>query len=445
MSDTKQRFVWDRRTFIKRAAVAAAAPLFIPSSALGLGSRPAPSNRVQLAVIGSGGMGGINAANMVSHPAAQFVEFCDVDQVHADAVATNIENYYSIHRPGPRHQGIRRTGDFRETIKRDDVDAVVIATPDHWHAIIAIAAMNAGKDVFGEKPLTLTIGEGIEMVKAVRRTGRVFQHGTQCRSMPQVQRAVELVRNGRIGKLQKVLIGCTMAGAIGPQPEMPVPDHFDYDMWLGPAPWAYYTAARCHANFRNILDYSGGSITDLGTHYCDVANWGSDKQLTGPVEIEGAGAFPSDGLYNVAVTFDFTCRFADGLVYEASTNYDWGWGVRWIGEEGWIHLPLSHPVPPSPTTASDPRILDSVIRPHEYHVPASDNHWHHFIDCVLARKTPVAPIEIAHRSVSIPHLANLAMQLQRKLRWDPDAERFVNDAEANERIYKPYRGAWSLT
>jgi hypothetical protein len=179
-------------------------------------------------------------------------------------------------------------------------------------------------------------------------------------------------------------------------------------------------------------------------HYCDVANWGCDKERTGPVEITARGEFPRDGLYNTAVQFDFACRFEDGLVYEGSTRFDWGWGVRWIGDEGWIHLPMSHPAPPSATKASDPRVLASRLRPHEWRAPISDNHWTHFIDCVLSRAEPVAPIEVAHRSASIPHLANLAMQIGRPLRWDPRAERFHGDNEANARILKPYRGDWTL-
>lgn len=430
--------LWSRRGVLKAAAALAAAPAFVPASALGRGGRPAPSGRVAMALLGCGSMGVGGALTMRAHPACEYIAGCDPDRQRRESFAARLA---ADERP---FRGAATANDFRDILVRDDIDAVYIASPDHWHAAMAIAALDAGKHVYCEKPLALAIGEGIAIRAAARRSGRVFQHGTQARSNAQVRQAVELVRNGRIGKVRKVELGFAKGVDSPPVAEQPIPEGFDYDLWLGPAPWAPYAEERCHHYFRYNLDYSGGSITDLGSHYLDAAMWGCGKEDTGPVEIEGIGDFPRDGLYNTAVDYEFRSRFDDGLVFEGSTRRPWGWGVHWIGDEGWIRLTMAHPLPPIPTEASDPAILAAGILPHEWRTRPSRNHWTEFVDSVLAGSEPVVGVEAAHRTTTVAHLANLAMQLRRPLRWDPAAERFPGDAEANRRLTKPYRGDWTL-
>jgi predicted dehydrogenase len=434
-----------RRDFVRTTgtgALGVAAHWLIPSRALGLGGAVAPSNRITLGVIGTGTMGGIDIANFLGLDDVEIVALCDVDRGHIQATRKLIFDYYGR---------VGRTGhiddyrDFRELLARPDIDAVLIATPDHWHATIAVAAAKAGKDVYGEKPLALTIAEGREMVQAMERFGRVFQVGTQARSSAVVQRAVELVRNGRIGEIERVKVTLPLYGSCEPQPVMEVPDGFDYGMWLGPAPWAPYTRMRCHLNFRMIRDYSGGSITDHGAHRFDVAQWGCNREHTGPLSVEGEGRFPTHGLFNTVTDAHFECGFADGLVYEGWTTNDQSvWGARFVGSEGWLFLPMMAPLPHMPLQASNPSILNSAIGPGEYHAPRSTNHQRDFIDCVKSRREPVAPVEVGHRSASICHLANIAMLTGRRIEWDPEGEVIQNDPQAAAMLNVSYREPWRL-
>ena len=320
-------------------------------------------------------------------------------------------------------------------LARDDIDAVFVATPDHWHACIGLAAMRAGKDVYGEKPLGLTIAEGQTLVQGVRRHGRVFQIGTQLRSHRLVKRLCELVRNGAIGKVRHAKVGLPAGGHIPPQPTMPVPEGFDYDLWLGPAPFAPYTKLRCHNTFRAILDYSGGPVTDLGTHYLDVMQWAMGLDLTGPMEIQGQGDFDHYGLSDIAQSYQFTLKYANG--FEADCSTDHPWGVRWEGETGWIYVPLGGPGPEtSPKTQvpafSDPAILQTTLPDNAIRFHPSLDHHQTFVDCVRTRARPAAPIESGHRATSTCHLANIAMRLGRKVRWNPERETFMGDESANQ-------------
>ena len=445
-----------RRTFLKNAASVAGAvaafPYIVPSSALGGAGGVAPSNRVVMGCIGTGNQGTNDMNDFLQDKRVQIVAVCDVNRESAGYWDNRIggrepakrivtEHYARTSAPGT-YKGCRAYEDFRDLLARDDIDAVLIALPDHWHSIAVIEASKAGKDIYGEKPLSLTIAEGRAMCDAVHRYGRIFQTGSQQRSDHNFRRACELVRNGRIGKLHTVK--CGLPGGtpdISKQghrdkPER-VPDGFNYDMWLGSAPYAPYCPARCHVNFRWILDYSGGQVTDWGGHHPDIAQWGMGTENTGPVEIKNAkGEFARDGLYNTAKSFYFECVYKNGVKLIIS-NKERG-GVTFEGTEGWVWADRGR------HDANPKSLLESVIKPDEIHLYRSDNHAGNFIDCVISRDEPVAPIETAHRSITIGHLGNIAMRLGRDLKWDPDAERFVNDDGADRMLSRTMRSPWRV-
>jgi predicted dehydrogenase len=332
--------------------------------------------------------------------------------------------------------------DFRDVLARKDVDAVLIALPDHWHSIPVIMAAKAGKDIYGEKPLSLTIAEGRAMANAVKENKRVFQTGSQQRSDARFRKACELVRNGRIGKLETVTCGLP-----GGTPDLSrdgkrkateaVPEGFNYEMWLGPAPEAPYCPARCFVNYRWIFDYSGGQITDWGGHHPDIAQWGMGTEMTGPVEIRpGAVKWANDGLYNTATEYTFEGLYENGVRLVVTSRARGG--VTFEGEDGmiWVNRGAIESKPD--------RLVYSDIADNEFHLYKSDDHFKNFIDCVLSRKEPVAPIEQAHRTITIAHLGNIALKLGRPLKWDPVREQIINDAEANKMLSRPMRGPWKI-
>jgi len=332
--------------------------------------------------------------------------------------------------------------DFRDLIARDDIDAVCITTPDHWHAICAIQAAAAGKDIYCEKPMTLTIAEGRVMAEAVRQYNVVFQTGTQRRSSQLYRFICEVVRNGRIGKLQKALV------AIGPNNKqappsdwkpMPVPDWLDYEMWLGPAPWAPYHKDRCLYTFRFGADYSGGQTTNLGAHGIDIVQWANGTDDTGPVEIEDLGGeFPADGLFTTATKVHFRARYANGAELVCRTQEDEIY--RFEGTEGWIQVPTYS----DEITCHPESLKTTVISPDEIHLYESNDHHRNFGECIKTRGQTAAPVEVGHRSVTICHLGNIAMQLKSRLRWDPVAERFTDSHEANTLLSRAMRSPWHL-
>ncbi len=426
----------ERRNFLKTTAAAAvAAPTIVPSTIFGAS---APSNRLTMGSIGMGGMGNADAERFLPRDDVQIVAVCDVDELHLLRAQNKIESVYAQKASSEKYNGCDAYKDFRKIIDRKDIDLVCIATPDHWHAIPAIMAANAGKDIYCEKPIGLTIEEGIKMRDAVQRNGIIWQTGSQQRSDRNFRFACELVRNGRIGELKKVFVGLPTGNPCPPYSEDPVPEGFDYDFWLGPAPKAPYSNLRCHWNFRWILDYSGGQLSDWAGHHCDIAHWGMDTELTGPVEVEGSGTFPRDGLWNTATHYNFTCTYANGLTMNVTNNTINKQGIRFEGTKGWIWVKRRE------IDAEPKNLLTSIIGRNEIHLYRSDDHGGNFIDCVKSREETVAPIEKLHRSVSIAHLGNIAMLLGRKLKWNPDRERFVDDAEANRMLSRSMRAPWHL-
>jgi predicted dehydrogenase len=424
-----------RRSFVKGAALAAA-PYIIPASALGKGPRPAPSNRITLGMLGLGSMGLRHVTGFLAEEECQITAVCDVDAQRVTRAATVINEHYG-------NQDCKTFSDFRDLIACDDIDALCIAVPDHWHAIPAIMAIRAGKDVYGEKPLALTVAEGKEMVREVRRHSCVWQTGSWQRSTKHFRFACELVRNGRIGKLERVEVGIGEGMTIEPQPVMPVPEGFDYEMWLGPAPWAPYTEKRCHWNFRWILDYSGGQVTDWGAHHIDIAQWGMGTDDTGPVEVEGRGVFPEDGLWDAAVDYRFGCTYANGVKLLVGCNHHVKQGVRFIGDQGWVHVTRKG------VEASKESLLKEVFGPDEIHLPrpTGDHRQGHrtdFLKCIKSRGCPITPVEVGHRSITIAHLGNIAMLTGRKIHWDPVKEDILGDDTARRMLTRAMREPWHM-
>ena len=446
----------DRRNFLKSTAAAAALsgfPTIVPASALGRDGKVSPSNRITLAMIGTGNQGFNDLRSFFGDERVQVVAVCDVNKESLgywqgklggrEPAKRLVDEHYAKNKPSGKYEGCKAYNDFREVIDRKDIDAVEICTPDHWHAIPVIAAARAGKDIYCQKPLSLTIVEGRAMSDAVKQANVVFQTGSQQRSDKNFRLACELVRNGRIGKLHTVRVGLpggradyAMTGD-RKKPE-PVPDGFDYDLWLGPAPDAPYAPARCHVNFRWIYDYSGGQVTDWGGHHPDCAQWGMGTDDTGPIEIRAAKAeFPPDPLWNTATEYYFEAIYESGVKMIISNKEKMG--VTWEGSEGSVSADRGR------HDANPKSILDSKIGENEIHLYKSDDHFRNFIDCVISREPCAAPVETAHRSITICHLGNIAMRLGReRLRWDPAKEQILEDTEASKMLSRDYRNPWRL-
>lgn len=425
-----------RRTFLRKAVGAVAFPYVVSAQALGNAGSPrrvAASNRITLGMIGVGDHGTkVNLKNFLSNSDAQVVAVCDVDSSHLDRARNIVNGKYG-------NDDCAAYKDFREIITRDDIDAVAISTPDHWHALMSVMAAKTGKDVFCEKP-TLTIHEGRVLSDTIRHYGRIFQTASGIRSQFVYHRMCELVRNGRIGKIHTIRVqlpsGPHRPG--NPTP-MPVPTGLDYDMWLGPAPWTPYTKDRLHYHWRWVLDYSGGQLTDWGAHHISIAQWGNNTDLTCPVEVEGKGTFCKGGLYNTAKEYRIEYRYASGVKLIVASGTP---GVRFEGDEGWI---TNSPDRQAPLKTSPESILSSVIAPNEIHLyTCRAGEQRNFLDCVKSRRPCFYPEEVGHRVFTISHIGNISMMLGRKLRWDPENERFINDEEADRMLSRAMRSPWHL-
>ena len=423
-----------RRNVLK-AASALAAPLFVPASALGKDGQTAPSNRITIGMIGVGSHGQDRnlSGGFLNWKDARVLAVCDVDDTRAAQAKAKAEKRYD-------GQGVDSCRDFRQVLERKDIDAVMVSTPDHWHVPISVMAMRAGKDVICEKPLTLTISEGKLLVETARRYGRITQTSSENRSSQVYHRICELVRNGRIGRLRKIEVGLPTGWSVQPASKQvqPPPPTLDWDLWLGPAPAAPYSPARCHWNFRWIMDYSGGMLTDWGAHLIDIAQWGHDSERSGPVEVEGRGEWPQDSLYDTATKWDLNYAYADGVKLRVFSDVP---SIRFEGTDGWVRSMgwLGK------VEASSDRILESTIGSTETRLfTCPDGEHRNFLDCVKSRTPCYAPFEVGHRTITIAHLGNIAMKTGRKLRWDPAHERFPDDDQANRMLSRPMRAPWSL-
>lgn len=408
--------------FAREAAAADA------ESALSQPRRIGPNDTINMAVIGPGGpRGGFrqglgDARWIASKKGIKFVAVCDVDGMHRDAAATQF---------GP---DTAKYVDYRECLRHKDLDAVVIGTPDHWHAEIAIAAMKAGKDVYCEKPLTLFVSEGRDIAKAAAKYKRVFQTGSQQRSDARFRLACELVRNGRIGRLKTVTAHLPTGPVGGPFEAKPIPSDLEWNLWLGPAPMVDYLVERTHGSFRWWLDYSGGMLTDWGAHHHDIAQWGMGMDESGPQSVTGTCKSPpvlSPHHYNTFPEYDVTFEYPNGVTL-ISTNQGEN-GVTFVGEEGEVFVSRGT------IRASDPKLLEAPLPANATRLEASNDHAQNFVDAMRSRKNPICHAEVGHRSVSVCHLANISLRLAgRKLKWDAQKERF-DDEEANLMLTRPRR------
>ncbi len=454
-----------RRSFMTTAAggigassvLAAGFPTVVPASVLG---PAAPSKRINVGAIGTGRISrGHDMPGVWKYENARIVAVCDLDSKRLEDAKTLVNGYYAK-LAGKAYEGVVGYPDYRELLRNTDVDAVLISTPDHWHALIAVAAVEAGKDVYLQKPASLTIAEGRALSNAVHRTGRIFQIGSQQRSSPQFRYAAELVRNGRIGRLQTVEVGLPVDPAGDVEPEMPVPGNLNYEMWLGSTPYVYYTEKRVHPQdgydrpgWLRCSQFGAGMITGWGSHHIDCAHWAMGTEYTGPVEIWGQAEFPTKGLWDVHGKFRTEALYADGVRMVISDELPNG--IKFLGSDGWIFVsrgdervtssdPVAKLKDAQALAASNPAVLTSVIGPGEIHLYESKDHHGNWLDCVRSRLPPIAPVEVAHRSCSACLLHNIAMITKRRLRWDPLRERFENDDEANALLSRPQRWPYIL-
>jgi predicted dehydrogenase len=448
------------RRRVLQTAAAIGFPAIVPSTVFG---QNAPSNRINIGVIGVGRIArGHDMAETFKYDHAQILAVCDLDSKRLALGKQLVDETYSK-KYGRAWDSARPYADHHELLAAKDLDAVIIATPDHQHAILAVHAVKAGKDVYLQKPASLTIAEGRTMSDAVTATGRILQIGSQQRSdkpWPQFRRACELVRNGRIGQLKHVEVGLP-GDPSGPEaPRQPIPANLNYDAWLGSTPEAYYTEMRVHPQgsfdrpgWLRCEQFGAGMITGWGAHHIDTAHWGMDMEHSGPVEIWGSAEFPISGLWNVHGKFLTHARYANGVTMDISGDFPNG--VKFIGTEGWIFVARDAPVTssdpsfggqkPTPAlAASNPKILDSVIGANEIHLRRSEEQHGDWLDSIRSRKPPSAPAEIGHRACSTCLLHHAAMKTGRRLHWDPKAERFIGDDAANALLSRPQRKPYTF-
>jgi len=442
---TPKSFRISRRSFLKTCSASAAAtglPLWFVERETALAatatSTSSPNDRPRIALVGCGGMGRGDAANASRF--GDIIAVCDVDKSHAEAAAKQFTK-----------EGKTPTqfADFRKVMEREDIDVIIQGTPDHWHTLVNMAAAKAKKDVYGEKPLTLTIDEGKRIVEAVRRNGIVLQTGTQQRSMRKFRLACELVRNGRIGKLQQVTVYLPAGLREGPFASKPVPSGLNWDYWQGQAPATDYVPQRCHTNFRFWFDYSGGTMTDWGAHHNDIARWAIGA--LGPVTITGKVlADPIPGGYTAFSDYEVTLTYANGVKQVIKTTRDdsiFGGvineagqrnGVKFEGSDGWVWVNRGD------INASDEALITTPLPEDAVRLEASGDHMGNFFECVRTRKRPIADVEVGHRSASVCHLAVISLRTGLTLQWDPKQERFVGEGAKTANRYlarqmrKPY-------
>jgi predicted dehydrogenase len=453
---------FSRRQFLKTSLAGAAGvslmPTIIPSSVLGA---DAPSNKIQIGQIGCGRIANeMDMPGILKHDIARVVAVCDLDSKRLGLAKARVEKHYAGKTGSPTALDVRAFGDYRELLKDHQIDAVAISTPDHWHSEPVIAAALAGKDIYVQKPLSMTLVEGREVSDIVSRKQRAFQIGSQQRSdspWPQFRRACELVRNGRIGKVHTVQVGLPTDPSGGSTKEDPVPANLNYAMWLGWTPEAPYNEDRVHPQnslsarpgWLRIDSYCLGMITGWGSHHMDIAHWGMDTELTGPIEADGHAEFPKSGLWNVHGPYHIEMKYANGATVIIDNKFENG--VRFEGSEGWVFVSRgsAKATASDPATgnskafaASSPTIMKSEIGPNEIHLHASSDHHLDWLNSIRTRQRSATTPEIAHRSTSACEIAWITMKLGRKVRWDPVKEVFLNDDQANAMRSRPQRAPY---
>ena len=448
-----------RRDFLKKsmaAAVATGFPTIVPASVLG---QAAPSNRINVGAIGVGRISrGHDLPGIWQFDQARIMAVCDLDSNRVEQAKILINGIYS-RKTGKPWDGVTGYHNYHELLANKDIDAVVISTPDHQHAILAVDAVHAKKDIYLQKPASLTIAEGRAMSNAVNASGQIVQIGSQQRSWKQFHRACELVRNGRIGELKHVEIGLPGDPSGPDAPSMPIPSNLNYDTWLGSTPEVYYTEIRVHPQdgfsrpgWLRCEQFGAGMITGWGAHHVDTAHWGMNTEYTGPIEVWGTAEFPTHGLWDVHGKFLTHAIYSNGVTMDISGDFPNG--IKFYGSEGWIFVTRDEMVTPTgsgkpsaapqPLTAGNPKILDSVIGPNEVHLYQSNDQHGNWLECIKSRKAPIAPAEIGHRACSTCLIHHIAMKTKRRLYWDPIKEHFKNDDEANCMLSRPQRAPYMM-
>ena len=422
-----------RRQFVHRLTAAVAVPLIVPGSALGLNGSVAPSNRIAFGGIGFGPRARTIIPNFLSFREIQFIAFseCRADRLHAAKKA--VDEHYG-------NTDCTAYPDFREMLARKDLDAVVIATGNRWHGLASIYAARAGKDVYSEKPITLTIAEGRALVDTCRRFGTIYQAGTQRRSIPCYKLAAELVRRGKIGRVHTVEMRVWDGDAFPHEKPVPVPEGWDYDMWLGQAPWFPYTLERGR-HWHYFWDTGEGMMTDMGCHYTDQMQWALGRDHTGPVEFENRGELPDPAKFcsDTPITATAQCRYADGIrciMHQRGTFQDRY--IKFLGDEGWIHVNDET----NRVTAEPRSILTSEAGATAGWGDASD-HVRNLLHSIRSRAPTICPPEAAHRATTICQAWSISLRLGRKLKWDPVTERFDLEA-ANRMLWREPRAPWRI-
>ncbi len=456
-----------RRHFLAAAGAAVAVPTIIPASALGRGDRPAPSERITLGVVGWGMQGPGNTASFLAQSDCQVVAACDLDTHHLRSALDTINGHYG-------NKDCARYRDYREMMARDDIDAVMLAVPDHWHALVAVEAAKNKKDIYGEKPLARTIAEQQAIVRAVKRNHRIWQMGSWQRSVGNFHKAAEIVRNGLIGRVTRVEVGLPAGhhDFAGTEPALlqkfaalpdkiddpakvvpgtpgwnvavsEAPSELDFETWLGPSREEPYIQARVHMNWRWNYNTGGGQLMDWIGHHCDIAHWGLDFDNSGPSVIEGHGDFPpAEAIWNTSTKYHADLQYPENIAMVIAGGYpEIRSGTKWIGTDGWVWVDRGQ------FDASNQEWKDIKQLPEEQRkvkLYRSENHQRNFLDCVKSRKPTITPVETGHHSAIPGHLALISMIVGRTIRWDVASERIVGDREATKLLSRGYRPPWKL-
>lgn len=427
-----------RRSFIAGVLAASAAPLFVPGEVLGRNGGSSPNGKLAVGCIGLGMMGMPNMDSFLGQNDAVVTVVCDIDKKRLEGALNQVHNRYG-------NKDCKPSTEFLDVCTDPKIDVLSLALPDHWHAIPAVLGARHGKDIYGEKPLAHTIREGRAIADAMKQYGRIWQTGSWQRSQRDFRLACELVQNGRIGKVSHCEVGLPsghsdFAGSKGQEKFTDPPPHIDYERWLGPAPWAPYCPARLHANWRWILDYGGGQLTDWIGHHCDIAHWGLGYDRMGPVEISGVGEYPKDGLWNSATKYRIETKYATGVTMTiAGGHNDIRSGAKWYGENGqWVWVDRGG------IDANPKSLLKEDNVPKKINLYRSPGHHREFLDCVKSRKQTTTNAETALRSMTPGCLGQIAMLLGRKLKWDPEKELILGDEVASRMLGNSMREPWTL-
>jgi predicted dehydrogenase len=430
-----------RRRFIALASAAAAAPTIIPASALGRDGATAPSERITMGVVGWGMQGPSNTKDFMRFKDCQVVASCNIDKNHLASSLETINGHYGNQDCKPYH-------DYREMMARTDIDAVMLAVPDHWHELVAVEAADHKKDIYGEKPLARTIAEQQHIVRAVHRNNRIWQTGSWQRSVANFHKGAEIVRNGLIGTVTHIEVGLPaghndFAGTKNFMTVTDPPPELDYETWIGPSKMMPYIKGRVHENWRWNYNTGGGQLMDWIGHHCDIAHWGVGFDLEGPYEVEGHGEFPpEDAVWNTCTKYRIECKYPQNVTMTiAGGHSDIRSGTKWIGTDGWVWVDRGGFDASNQDWRDIKRLPEDQLK---IKLIKSDNHWRNFLDSVKSRQPTITPVDVAHHSAIPGHLGLISMLVGRKLKWDAKKEHILDDSDAAKLATRAYRPPWKM-